>query len=178
MFILLIRSCEVYLWVHVKQVLSRSCGTITSWRKILSSSFFLLLSWSLMQSESIGGQLLLLLMMVLCDHRREVLMEDKAASRDDICSCISTLPCQLGAEDIDDFFSLSQYYASRTPQSFRKVGWKGSKGENKGNFKLYFTWSLRIITVYCLGAGGARRHLEPTFHIPCVSPSASRNSWT
>ena len=57
-----------------------------------------------------------------CFHYREVLMQDSSASKDSICSTISSLPCQLSAEDIDDFFSLAQYYASRTPQSFRKVG--------------------------------------------------------
>ncbi len=49
-------------------------------------------------------------------------MQDSSASKEAICSAISSLPCQLSAEDIDDFFSLAQYYATRTPQSFRKVG--------------------------------------------------------
>lgn len=48
-------------------------------------------------------------------------MQDGMASIEAICATISTLPCQLSAEDIDDFFSLAQYYAARTPQSFRKV---------------------------------------------------------
>ena len=51
-------------------------------------------------------------------------MQNSEASNESICSIISTLPCQLSAEDIDDFFSLAQYYAARTPQSFRKVGVK------------------------------------------------------
>ena len=34
---------------------------------------------------------------------------------------INSIPGQLGEEDIEDFCSLAQYYASRTPQSFRKV---------------------------------------------------------
>jgi len=34
---------------------------------------------------------------------------------------IASIPGQLEAEDIEDFCSLAQYYASRTPQSFRKV---------------------------------------------------------
>ena len=53
-------------------------------------------------------------------------MQDSAASQADICHTISSLPRQLSAEDIDDFFSLAQYYAARTPQSFRKVGVAGS----------------------------------------------------
>lgn len=35
---------------------------------------------------------------------------------------ISSIPLQLEEDDIEDFCSLAQYYASRTPQSFRKVG--------------------------------------------------------
>jgi len=34
---------------------------------------------------------------------------------------ISSFPRQLSAGDIDDFCSLAEYYAARTPQSFRKV---------------------------------------------------------
>lgn len=37
---------------------------------------------------------------------------------------ISSIPLQLEEDDIEDFCSLAQYYASRTPQSFRKVGAK------------------------------------------------------
>ena len=48
-------------------------------------------------------------------------MENSEASKKDLLALISSLPCQLSAEDVTDFFSLAQYYASRTPQSFRKV---------------------------------------------------------
>lgn len=34
---------------------------------------------------------------------------------------ISSALLQLEEDDIEDFYSLAQYYASRTPQSFRKV---------------------------------------------------------
>ena len=34
---------------------------------------------------------------------------------------ISSFPRQLSTGDIDDFCSLAEYYAARTPQSFRKV---------------------------------------------------------
>ena len=48
-------------------------------------------------------------------------MENPDATEEELCATISTLPSQLSADDMDDFFSLAQYYASRTPQSFRKV---------------------------------------------------------
>ena len=57
-----------------------------------------------------------------CSHsHRELIMENPDATGEELCATISTLPCQLSADDMDDFFSLAQYYASRTPQSFRKV---------------------------------------------------------
>ena len=34
---------------------------------------------------------------------------------------ISSFPHDLGADDIEDFIILAKYYATRTPQSFRKV---------------------------------------------------------
>jgi len=34
---------------------------------------------------------------------------------------ISALPSSLDADDIEDFCGLAQYYASKTPQSFRRV---------------------------------------------------------
>jgi len=52
---------------------------------------------------------------------RDMIMENPDANCEELCSTISSLPSQLSAEDMEDFFSLAQYYASRTPQSFRKV---------------------------------------------------------
>lgn len=48
-------------------------------------------------------------------------MGSEGVSRDDVCATISSLPGQLSHDDVEDFFSLAHYYASRTPQSFRKV---------------------------------------------------------
>ena len=54
---------------------------------------------------------------------RDMIMENPDANCEELCSTISSLPSQLSAEDMEDFFSLAQYYASRTPQSFRKVSY-------------------------------------------------------
>ena len=48
-------------------------------------------------------------------------MENGDASREEIASTLTSIPCQLSSADINDFFSLAHYYASKTPQSFRKV---------------------------------------------------------
>ncbi len=50
------------------------------------------------------------------------MQDSDTSTKEQICSAIFSLPLQLSAEDIEDFFSLANYYASRTPQSFRKVG--------------------------------------------------------
>ena len=58
---------------------------------------------------------------VLLYHYRENVMENSDASREEIASTLTSIPCQLSSVDINDFFSLAHYYASKTPQSFRKV---------------------------------------------------------
>eukprot|EP00731_Ephydatia_muelleri_P024010 Em0016g281a len=45
-----------------------------------------------------------------------------STSHQELCSALSAVPSQLSVDDIDDLFSLAQYYACRTPQSFRKAG--------------------------------------------------------
>ena len=52
---------------------------------------------------------------------RELVMESEGMGREEVCATISSLPSQLSSEDVEDFFSLAHYYATRTPQSFRKV---------------------------------------------------------
>ena len=54
-------------------------------------------------------------------------MENADATKEDIASTLTGIPCQLTAADINDFFSLAQYYASKTPQSFRKVSLMASQ---------------------------------------------------
>ena len=53
---------------------------------------------------------------------REVVTETPVSTPvEDLVAILSVLPQQLTVEDISDFVSLAQYYAARTPQSFRKV---------------------------------------------------------
>jgi len=50
----------------------------------------------------------------------------------EIISTLQSSPGALEAEDIEDFCSLAQYYASKTPQSFRRVS---NTGDRIGNVK-------------------------------------------
>lgn len=52
---------------------------------------------------------------------RELLMDGDAVTPEELGSTLSSIPFKLDPEDIEDFFTLAQYYSSRTPQSFRKV---------------------------------------------------------
>ena len=41
--------------------------------------------------------------------------------KDKIIDILKSAPAALEADDIEDFCTLAQYYASKTPQSFRRV---------------------------------------------------------
>ena len=53
--------------------------------------------------------------------REHILTELENEDRETIIDTLATFPNQLEADDVGDFFSLAQYYASKTPQSFRRV---------------------------------------------------------
>ncbi|XP_031554883.1 TBC1 domain family member 23-like isoform X2 [Actinia tenebrosa] len=64
--------------------------------------------------------LIFFLSLVMIVNARDQVFELKSASKADILEMIASIPGQLEADDIEDFCSLAQYYATRTPQSFRK----------------------------------------------------------
>ncbi|XP_032227094.2 TBC1 domain family member 23 isoform X2 [Nematostella vectensis] len=64
--------------------------------------------------------LIFFLVLVMIVNAKDQIFELKTASKADILDLIASIPSQLEVEDIEDFCSLAQYYASRTPQSFRK----------------------------------------------------------
>lgn len=49
------------------------------------------------------------------------MLEMGIEDRDKIIDILKSAPAALEAEDIEDFCTLAQYYASKTPQSFRRV---------------------------------------------------------
>ncbi|KAH9504514.1 hypothetical protein Btru_063009 [Bulinus truncatus] len=64
--------------------------------------------------------LILFMSLVILVNARETILDTKEQSKAELIEIISTLPQALEAEDIEDFCSLAQYYASKTPQSFRR----------------------------------------------------------
>ena len=65
---------------------------------------------------------------------------------------ISSIPLQLEEDDIEDFCSLAQYYVSRTPQSFRKVGATAHSFALMCNFAtLYIADLIQLCDVHVCG---------------------------
>ncbi|BFZ13670.1 hypothetical protein BsWGS_16707 [Bradybaena similaris] len=58
--------------------------------------------------------------LVILVNARDSILESKDQSRGELVDSLSTFPQALEAEDVEDFCSLAQYYASKTPQSFRR----------------------------------------------------------
>ncbi|XP_077985076.1 TBC1 domain family member 23-like [Glandiceps talaboti] len=64
--------------------------------------------------------LIFFLALVILVNAKEHILTLTGESKQTIVTSIAEFPCQLEAEDVEDFCSLAQYYASKTPQSFRR----------------------------------------------------------
>ncbi|XP_021923260.1 TBC1 domain family member 23 isoform X2 [Zootermopsis nevadensis] len=60
------------------------------------------------------------LALVMVVNAREQILSMKNENKQNIVTTLSSMPCALEADDITDFCSLAQYYALKTPGSFRK----------------------------------------------------------
>ena len=56
---------------------------------------------------------------IIC-HRREQILSMKEDDKQSIIDALAAMPCALEAEDVTDFCSLAQYYAMKTPASFKQ----------------------------------------------------------
>ncbi|CAH1370084.1 hypothetical protein MTP99_011604 [Tenebrio molitor] len=59
------------------------------------------------------------LSLIMVINAREQIISMKGESREVIVGNLANMPCALEAEDVGDFCSLAQYYALKTPVSFR-----------------------------------------------------------
>ncbi|ALC38582.1 CG4552 [Drosophila busckii] len=59
------------------------------------------------------------LALIILINGREQIMSMKNSSKEDIIKFLSNMPCALEVDDVPDFCSLSQYYALKTPTSFK-----------------------------------------------------------
>ncbi|XP_038062731.1 TBC1 domain family member 23-like isoform X2 [Patiria miniata] len=76
--------------------------------------------WSLYFLQADAFLSFFLGLIILVNAKEHILTELENESRDTIAETLATFPNQLEADDVEDFFSLAQYYASKTPQSFRR----------------------------------------------------------
>uniref|UniRef100_A0A8C6P716 TBC1 domain family member 23 n=1 Tax=Nothobranchius furzeri TaxID=105023 RepID=A0A8C6P716_NOTFU len=65
--------------------------------------------------------LIFFLMLIILVNAKETLLGQEGESKEDIIKMLEASPSLLEAEDIEDLFSLAQYYQSKTPLSLRKV---------------------------------------------------------
>ena len=64
--------------------------------------------------------LVLFMALVILINARDTILESKDQSKEEIIDIISSFPQALEADDVEDFCSLAQYYASKSSQSFRR----------------------------------------------------------
>ncbi|XP_045142080.1 LOW QUALITY PROTEIN: TBC1 domain family member 23 [Echinops telfairi] len=60
------------------------------------------------------------LMLIILVNSKEFILVQESDSKEDIIQFLEKTPSSLNLEDIEDLFSLAQYYCSKTPASFRK----------------------------------------------------------
>ncbi|XP_015266238.1 PREDICTED: TBC1 domain family member 23 isoform X2 [Gekko japonicus] len=60
------------------------------------------------------------LMLIILVNAKEVILGQESNSKEEVVQFLERSPASLESEDIEDLFSLAQYYCSKTPASFRK----------------------------------------------------------
>ncbi|KAI9535928.1 hypothetical protein NQZ68_039028 [Dissostichus eleginoides] len=65
--------------------------------------------------------LIFFLMLIILVNAKEAILTQEGDSREDIIKMLEESPSHLESEDIEDLFSLAQYYQSKTPLSLRKM---------------------------------------------------------
>ncbi|XP_012508262.1 PREDICTED: TBC1 domain family member 23 [Propithecus coquereli] len=60
------------------------------------------------------------LMLIILVNAKEVILTQESDSKEEVIQFLENTPSSLNLEDIEDLFSLAQYYCSKTPASFRK----------------------------------------------------------
>ncbi|XP_061634236.1 TBC1 domain family member 23 [Phyllopteryx taeniolatus] len=65
--------------------------------------------------------LIFFLMLIILVNAKEAILDREGDSKEDVIKMLEESPSLLEAEDIEDLFSLAQYYQSKTPLSLRKM---------------------------------------------------------
>ncbi|XP_037324751.2 TBC1 domain family member 23 isoform X1 [Pungitius pungitius] len=65
--------------------------------------------------------LIFFLMLIILVNAKEAILSQEGDSREDIIKMLEESPSLLESEDVEDLFSLAQYYQTKTPLSLRKM---------------------------------------------------------
>ncbi|XP_029356778.1 TBC1 domain family member 23 isoform X2 [Echeneis naucrates] len=65
--------------------------------------------------------LIFFLMLVMLVNAKETILSQEGDGKEDIIKMLEAFPSLLESEDVEDLFSLAQYYHSKTPLSLRKM---------------------------------------------------------
>ncbi|XP_012281046.1 TBC1 domain family member 23 [Orussus abietinus] len=63
---------------------------------------------------------MMFLSLIIVINARDQILKMKDIDKQNIIDILTALPCDLKAEDVTDFCSLAQYYAMKTPSSFKQ----------------------------------------------------------
>lgn len=63
--------------------------------------------------------LVFFLALIMLVNRRDNILEMRGEDKESIIKFLANMPCELEADDVNDFCSLAQYYSARTPTSFK-----------------------------------------------------------
>ena len=101
-------SADMYLQCWLRSLFAATCRlevTLAMWDKYLL--------------DADPFQVFFLALVILVNSKESLITETTQSSQRELAENITSFPCLLGAEDIDDFCLLAQHYAELTPQSFR-----------------------------------------------------------
>ncbi len=63
--------------------------------------------------------LVFFLALIMLVNRRDSIIEMRNQDKEAITKFLANMPCELEADDVNDFCALAQYYSARTPTSFK-----------------------------------------------------------
>ncbi|XP_017875180.1 TBC1 domain family member 23 [Ceratina calcarata] len=106
---------------------------------------------------------MLFLSLIMVINAREQILSMKDNDKQSIIEAIAAMPCALEAEDVTDFCSLAQYYAMKTPSSFKQDLYPIMFGD--GSDEKYISHAL------CLPVS-AQELVENSIEIPSVSSTS------
>lgn len=106
---------------------------------------------------------MLFLSLIMVINAREQILSMKDNDKQSIIDAIAVMPCALEAEDVTDFCSLAQYYAMKTPTSFKRELYPVMFGDNSDEKLISHALCLPVL---------AQELVENAIETPSVSNSS------